>query len=188
MRRVPNSQSEVLVFPSCKRLRERSCSTISASGSISTSHLRGVLRRDTDTDMNLVDGAREALPVLLPTRTILFLLSQINQSKIPSSPRSHFFLPFPTSSVTVCPSPYPKFFISSCAIKPLSMRQFRYPLLSSLHSGELTPRAVFRHRRYCFIKGWHSASWSRGKEPFAGGLGRPILTPVPGAPKVDILV
>lgn len=34
--------------------------------------------------------------------------------------------------------------------------------------------------------GWHSASWSRGKEPRAGGLGRPILTPVPGAPKVDI--
>ena len=37
------------------------------------------------------------------------------------------------------------------------------------------------------MRGWHSASWSRGKEPFAGGLGRPILTPVPGAPKVDIL-
>jgi len=37
------------------------------------------------------------------------------------------------------------------------------------------------------MSGWHSASWSRGKEPFAGGLGRPILTPVPGAPKVDML-
>ena len=37
------------------------------------------------------------------------------------------------------------------------------------------------------MSGWHSASWSRGKEPLAGGLGRPILTPVPGAPKVDIL-
>lgn len=37
------------------------------------------------------------------------------------------------------------------------------------------------------MSGWHSASWSRGNEPFAGGLGRPILTPVPGAPKVDMV-
>lgn len=37
----------------------------------------------------------------------------------------HFLIPFPISSVAVCPSPYPKFFISSGAIRPLSMRQLR---------------------------------------------------------------
>lgn len=38
------------------------------------------------------------------------------------------------------------------------------------------------------MMGWHSASWSSGNEPRAGGLGLPIFTPVPGAPKVDIFV
>lgn len=37
----------------------------------------------------------------------------------------HLLTPFPTSSVAVCPSPYPKFFISSTAIRPLSMRQLK---------------------------------------------------------------
>ena len=53
-----------------------------------------------------------------------------NESRHPSSilhnhSIHHFLIPFPISSVAVCPSPYPKFFISSGAIRPLSMRQLR---------------------------------------------------------------
>jgi hypothetical protein len=175
----------MLLFPACKRLRVRfirrrppeAVSLLLAFKAHSTrTSARTRWKAQADSSCALIHNRNPLL--LVPNQSI-------KSQMIPPNPY-HFFLPFPTSSVTVWPSAYPKFFISSGAISPLSMRQFRYPLLSSLHSGELTPRAVFKHRRYCFIIGWHSASWSRGKEPRAGGLGRPILTPVPGAPKVDI--
>jgi hypothetical protein len=181
MRGVVRFLSVVLVFPACKRLRVR---FILRCPPEVVSLLLAFKAHSTRTSARARWEGQTDCPVPQASSSS-FCPNSTHQKSLPHK-HPHFFLPFPTSSVTVWPSAYPKFFISSGAIKPLSMRQFRYPLLSSLHSGELTPRAVFRHRKYCFIIGWHSASWSRGKEPRAGGLGRPILTPVPGAPKVDI--
>lgn len=37
------------------------------------------------------------------------------------------------------------------------------------------------------MRGWHSASWSRGKEPRSGGMGLEVRRGPPGEPGVDIV-
>jgi hypothetical protein len=95
-------------------------------------------------------------------------------STFPRTPFQPAFSEFPLASASMGSTPglsKPRFFHSSFAINPFSIRQPRYPLASSRHSSSFFPRWLRRHRRYDEIKCLHSASWSRGKEPRSGLAG-----------------
>lgn len=110
----------------------------------------------------------DSSPVSFLYRSFLRFALRAPATKPVASVRSSALLPVALLSSLSLPSP--SFSHSSVAMSPRSMRHCRYSL-TSLRQWLVFLSCCSKHFSYASANCLHSARWSSGKLPFAGGFG-----------------